>query len=49
MIDSIATIGPEFKGLSFYELRGPLVKNIVHEVNDFLLDIKMIGKYMTVQ
>ena len=44
MIDSIATIGPEFKGLSFYELRGPLVKNIVHEVNDFLLDIKNYWK-----
>ena len=40
MIDSIAAIGPGFKGPSFYELRGPLLKNAVHEVNDFLLDIK---------
>ena len=40
MIDSIAAIGPGFKGPSFYELRGPLLKNVVHEVNDFLLDIK---------
>ncbi|XP_075665887.1 uncharacterized protein LOC142635638 [Castanea sativa] len=40
MIDSIASIGPGFKGPSFYELRGPLLRNAVHEVNDFLLDIK---------
>ena len=40
MIDSIAAIGLGFKGPSFYELRGPLLKNVVHEVNDFLLDIK---------
>ena len=40
MIDSVAAIGPGFKGPSFYELRGPLLKNAVHEVNDFLLDIK---------
>uniref|UniRef100_A0A7N2N0K5 BED-type domain-containing protein n=1 Tax=Quercus lobata TaxID=97700 RepID=A0A7N2N0K5_QUELO len=40
MIDSIAAIGPGFKGPSFYELRGPLLKNVVHEVNDFLLYIK---------
>ena len=40
MIDSIAAIGPGFKGPSFYELRGPLLKNAIHEVNDFLLDIK---------
>ncbi|KAL4651026.1 hypothetical protein ACB092_01G128800 [Castanea dentata] len=37
MIDSIATVGPGFKGASFYELRGSLLKNIVHEVNDFCL------------
>ncbi|KAL4633086.1 hypothetical protein ACB092_04G095800 [Castanea dentata] len=40
MINSIAAIGPGFKGHSFYELRGPLLRNVVHEVNDFLLDIK---------
>ncbi|XP_075663956.1 uncharacterized protein LOC142633596 [Castanea sativa] len=40
MIDSIASIGPGFKGPSFYELRGPLLRNAVHEVNDFLVDIK---------
>ncbi|XP_065636780.1 uncharacterized protein LOC112033391 [Quercus suber] len=40
MIDSIAAIGLGFKGPSFYELRGSLLKNAVHEVNDFLLDIK---------
>ncbi|KAK9984210.1 hypothetical protein SO802_033735 [Lithocarpus litseifolius] len=40
MIDSIAAIGPRFKGPSFYELKGPLLKNAVHEVNDILLDIK---------
>ncbi|XP_050290083.1 uncharacterized protein LOC126728272 [Quercus robur] len=40
MIDSIAAIGSGFKGPSFYELRGPLLKNAVHEVIDFLLDIK---------
>ncbi|XP_075654755.1 uncharacterized protein LOC142624914 [Castanea sativa] len=40
MIDSIASIGPGFKRPSFYELRGPLLRNAVHEVNEFLLDIK---------
>ena len=40
MIDSIAAIGPGFKGPSFYELRGFLLKNVVYEVNDFLLDMK---------
>ena len=40
MIDSITAIGSGFKEPSFYELRGPLLKNAVHEVNDFLLDIK---------
>ena len=44
MIDSIAAVGPGFKGPSFYELKGPLLKNVVHEVNDFLLDIKNYWK-----
>ena len=44
MIDSIAAVGPGFKGPSFYELKGPPLKNVVHEVNDFLLDIKNYWK-----
>ena len=44
MIDYIAAIGLGFKGPSFYELRGPLLENAIHEVNDFLLDIKNYWK-----
>jgi hypothetical protein len=39
-IDAIATIGPGFKGPTYQELRGPLLRSNVHEVNDFMLDIK---------
>ncbi len=40
VIDAIASIGPGFKGLAYYELRGPLLGNNVREVNNFMLDIK---------
>ena len=44
MIDFIVAIGPGFKEPSFCELRGPLLKNAVHEINDFFLDIKNVWK-----
>jgi hypothetical protein len=39
-IDAIASIGPGFKGPTYQELRGPLLRSNVREVNDFMLDIK---------
>jgi hypothetical protein len=39
-IDTIASIGLGFKGPTYQELRGPLLRNNVCEVNDFMLDIK---------
>ena len=39
-IDAIASIGPGFKGPTYQELRGPLLRNNVREVNDFMVDIK---------
>ena len=32
MLDAVASIGPGFKGPSFHDLRGPLLKDIVHNV-----------------
>ncbi|XP_075633519.1 uncharacterized protein LOC142605978 [Castanea sativa] len=39
-IDSIAAIGPGFKGPSYHDLRGPLLQKHVCEMNDYLLDVK---------
>ena len=39
-IDAIASIGLGFKGPTYQELRGPLLRNNVREVNDFMVDIK---------
>ena len=38
MIDVITSMGPGFEGPSFHDLRGPLLKDIVHE---YLLGIKV--------
>ena len=39
-IDTIASIGLGFKGPTYQELRGPLLRSNVRAVNDFMLDIK---------
>ncbi|XP_075659181.1 uncharacterized protein LOC142629075 [Castanea sativa] len=39
-IDSIAAIGPGFKGPSYHDLRGPLLQKHVCEMNDYLFDVK---------
>ncbi|XP_024445090.1 uncharacterized protein LOC18107685 [Populus trichocarpa] len=40
MIDVIASIRPGFKGPSYHDLRGPLLKDIVHDVHEYLFEIK---------
>ena len=39
-LDSVAAIGPGFKGPSYHDLRGPLLQKHVGEMNDYLLDVK---------
>ncbi|XP_050253685.1 uncharacterized protein LOC126699759 [Quercus robur] len=39
-LDSVAAIGPSFKGPSYHDLRGPLLQKHVGEMNDYLLDVK---------
>ncbi|KAG5233223.1 DNA binding protein [Salix suchowensis] len=38
--DAVASIGPGFKGPSFHDLRGPLLKDVVHNVHEYILNIK---------
>uniref|UniRef100_A0A6N2MFR9 DUF659 domain-containing protein n=1 Tax=Salix viminalis TaxID=40686 RepID=A0A6N2MFR9_SALVM len=40
MLDAVASIGPGFKGPSFHDLRGPLLKDVVHNVHEYILSIK---------
>uniref|UniRef100_A0A6N2KIC4 BED-type domain-containing protein n=1 Tax=Salix viminalis TaxID=40686 RepID=A0A6N2KIC4_SALVM len=40
MLDAVASIGPGFKGPSFHDLRGPLLKDVVHNVHEYILNIK---------
>uniref|UniRef100_A0A6N2K815 BED-type domain-containing protein n=1 Tax=Salix viminalis TaxID=40686 RepID=A0A6N2K815_SALVM len=40
MLDAVASIGPGFKGPSFHDLRGPLLKDVVHHVHEYILSIK---------
>ena len=48
-LDSVAAIGPSFKGPSYHDLRGPLLQKHVGEMNDYLLDVKNDWKVMGVQ
>ena len=40
MIDVITSMGPGFKGPSYHDLRGPLLKDVVHDVHEYLFEIK---------
>ncbi|KAJ7001866.1 hypothetical protein NC653_012061 [Populus alba x Populus x berolinensis] len=40
MIDVIASMGPGFKGPSYHDLREPLLKGVVHDVHEYLFEIK---------
>ncbi|GKV02409.1 hypothetical protein SLEP1_g14846 [Rubroshorea leprosula] len=40
MWDAITSMGPGFKGPSYHDLRGPLLKCAVKEVNEWLLSLK---------
>jgi hypothetical protein len=40
MINVIASIRPSFKGPSYHDLRGPLLKGVVHDVHEYLFGIK---------
>ena len=39
-LDSVAAIGPGFKGPFYYDVRGPLLQKHVGEMNDYFLDVK---------
>ncbi|XP_042974622.1 uncharacterized protein LOC122306256 [Carya illinoinensis] len=41
-IDAVTAIGPGFKSLSLYELRGNLLKMAVNEIQDYLQQIKKV-------
>ncbi|XP_030924837.1 uncharacterized protein LOC115951844 [Quercus lobata] len=40
VLDSVAAIGPGFKGPFYHDLREPLLQKHVGEMNDYLLDVK---------
>ena len=40
MIDVITSMGPGFKGPAYHDLRGPSLKDVVHDVNEYVLRIK---------
>ena len=44
MIDAITSMRPGFKGPSFHDLRGPLLKDVFHDVHEYLLEIKVDWK-----
>ena len=39
-LDSVAAIGPGFKGPFYYDVKGPLLQKHVGEMNDYFLDVK---------
>ncbi|KAG5241831.1 zinc finger protein [Salix suchowensis] len=40
MLDAVTSIGPGFKGPSYHDLRGPLLKDVVHDVHEYIFSIK---------
>ena len=40
MIDAITSMRPGFKGPSYHDLRGSLLKDLVHDVHEYILGIK---------
>uniref|UniRef100_A0A6N2MQE4 BED-type domain-containing protein n=1 Tax=Salix viminalis TaxID=40686 RepID=A0A6N2MQE4_SALVM len=40
MLDVVTTIGPGFKGPSYHDLRGSLLRDVVHDVHEYILSIK---------
>ncbi|GKU94386.1 hypothetical protein SLEP1_g7887 [Rubroshorea leprosula] len=42
MWDAVTSMGPGFKGPSYHDLRGSLLKCVVKEVNEWLLSLKSI-------
>ena len=41
MIDVVTSIGPGFKGPSYHDLRGSLLRDVVHDVHEYILSIKV--------
>ncbi|KAJ6990676.1 hypothetical protein NC653_019055 [Populus alba x Populus x berolinensis] len=39
-MQDITSMGPGFKGPSYHDLRGPLLKGVVHDVHEYLFKIK---------
>ena len=40
MLDAIASFGPGFKGPGYEDIRGPLLKNEVERVQEYLIEFK---------
>uniref|UniRef100_A0A6N2KZR3 BED-type domain-containing protein n=1 Tax=Salix viminalis TaxID=40686 RepID=A0A6N2KZR3_SALVM len=40
MIDAVTSMGPGFKGPLYHDLRGSLLKDVVHDVHEYILSIK---------
>ena len=40
MIEVIASMRPGFKGPSYHDLRGPLLKGVVHDIHEYFFEIK---------
>uniref|UniRef100_A0A6N2LXX5 BED-type domain-containing protein n=1 Tax=Salix viminalis TaxID=40686 RepID=A0A6N2LXX5_SALVM len=45
MIDVVTSMGPGFKGPSYHDLRGSLLKDVVHDVHEYILEIKADWKF----
>ncbi|KAJ6975641.1 hypothetical protein NC653_031465 [Populus alba x Populus x berolinensis] len=46
IIDAKALMGPGFKGPSYHDLTGPLLKGVVHDVHKYLLKSRLIENFM---
>ena len=40
IIDDIASSGPDFKGPSFHDIKGPLLRNEVQRIDEYLKEFK---------
>ena len=40
MLDAVTSMGPGFKGPSYHDLRGSLLKDVVHDIHEYILSIK---------
>ncbi|KAF7152143.1 hypothetical protein RHSIM_Rhsim01G0170300 [Rhododendron simsii] len=45
-IDAMLAVGPGFKGPSYHDLRCPLLNNSVHEIREYLLELREVTRYI---